>query len=75
MSTGVESWSGNLLDIGTMYPFPGTEVFWVIVGVVFWLAWHVLQGRMEGRVYDDDLTLLSKNGNLGRLLNGEKILD
>lgn len=55
MSTGIETWNQNLLEIGPMYPFPGTEWLWVIIGVGSWLIWHVIQTRMETRVYDEDM--------------------
>ena len=39
----------NLLDIGAMYPFPGTEMFWAIVGIASWIIWHIIQLRAENR--------------------------
>lgn len=54
MSTGIESWNQNLLDIGAMYPFPGTEVLWVIIGLATWIIWHVVQYRGENRVYEEE---------------------
>ena len=48
MSTNnMESWAVDLKDVGAIYPFPGSEVFWVVLGVVFWLLWHVAQMRQE----------------------------
>lgn len=52
MSTGIESWNVNLLDIGPMYPFPGTEVFWVVIGLATWILWHLIQISMENKVYN-----------------------
>ena len=50
MSTGnVESWTGNIADIGAAYPFVGMETPLVIVGVVFWIWWHISQLRAESR--------------------------
>ena len=46
MNTGLGSFN-NPAEIGALYPFVGTEVILVIVGVVLWLAWHVLQTRHE----------------------------
>lgn len=54
MSTGVETWNQNLLDIGAMYPFPGTEVLWVVIGLVTWILWHVIQYKSENRVYSEE---------------------
>lgn len=46
MSTGIETWK-NLSEIGPIYPFVGAETFLVIVGLVFWIGWHVLQIHAE----------------------------
>jgi len=75
MSTGTfDSWNGNVLDIGPLYPFVGTEMVWFIVCVVFWLAWHLLQWRMEEANYNDDMEVLKKGDNMERALKGEKVL-
>lgn len=75
MSTGsFESWTGNVLDIGPLYPFVGTEMVWFILCFGFWLVWHVLQWRMEDSNYKDDLRVLAKGDNMERALRGEKIL-
>jgi hypothetical protein len=48
MSTnGIESWAVDLKDVGAIYPFQGTEVILVILGVIFWIGFHVLQARVE----------------------------
>lgn len=46
------NWDGNVLEIGPLYPFVGTEVLMVIVLVVLWVAWHVAQ--MVGEKHDLD---------------------
>ena len=48
MSTnGTESWAVDLKNIGAIYPFQGSEVLMVILGLIFWIGWHVLQTRQE----------------------------
>jgi hypothetical protein len=48
MSTiGYKSWAVDMADVGAMYPFQGAEVLMVIVGVVFWVGWHVIQFNRE----------------------------
>jgi len=54
MSTGIETWNQSLLDIGAMYPFPGTEMIWVIIGLVTWIGWHVIQFKTENTVYAEE---------------------
>ena len=48
MSTnGMTSWAVDLKDVGAIYPFQGWEVLMVIVGLIFWIGWHILQTRQE----------------------------
>ena len=48
MSTnGMESWAVDLKDVGAIYPFQGSETVLVIIGLVFWIGWHVWQIRHE----------------------------
>ena len=54
MSTGVETWNMNLLDIGPMYPFAGTEMLWALIGIGSWILWHLIQSRIEGRVLEEE---------------------
>jgi len=50
MSTnGLTSWAVDLKDVGAIYPFQGSEVLMVIIGLVFWIGFHVLQLRNEAR--------------------------
>jgi hypothetical protein len=70
----VGSWSGTITDIGPLYPMVGTEGILVIIGVVFWVVWHIWQFRMENRNYEDDLKTLKQNDNMTKALRGERIL-
>lgn len=48
MSTnGITSWAVDLKDVGAIYPFQGSEVLLVILGVIFWVGWHIWQIRLE----------------------------
>ena len=56
MSTnGMESWAVDLKDVGAIYPFQGSEVLMVIIGLVFWIGWHVLQTRHENAEIEADM--------------------
>jgi hypothetical protein len=48
MSTnGMTSWAVDLKDVGAIYPFQGSEVLLVILGLAFWIGWHIWQMRLE----------------------------
>ena len=52
MSTnGMESWAVDLANVGAIYPFQGTEGLWLIAGLVFWIAFHVIQTRGESNQF------------------------
>ena len=56
MSTnGMTSWAVDLKDVGAIYPFQGSEVLMVILGVAFWIIWHILQMRMEAAEVDREM--------------------
>lgn len=52
MSTGIESWK-NLSEIGPLYPFVGTETILVIIGLIIWVGWHVLQISAEKKHHEE----------------------
>ena len=48
MSTnGMTSWAVDLKDVAAVYPFQGTEFLLFIIGLIFWIGWHVMQMRNE----------------------------
>jgi hypothetical protein len=48
MSTiGLSSWAVDLKDVGAIYPFQGYEMLMTILGVAFWVIWHIVQMRQE----------------------------
>jgi hypothetical protein len=56
MSTnGMTSWAVDLKDVGAIYPFQGTEVLLVIIGLVFWIGWHIIQTRQENAEIASDM--------------------
>ena len=72
MSTGnFANWDGDLTQLGPIYPFVGSEMLMVIIAVVFWIVWHILQIRMENRQHDDEVANLRKTGNLQKAVEAE----
>lgn len=56
MSTnGMESWAVDLKDVGAIYPFQGSEVLMAILGVAFWIGWHIVQTRQENAEIKADM--------------------
>lgn len=56
MSTnGLESWAVDLKDVGALYPFQGSEVLMVVIGIAFWIIWHVIQMRQEKAEIEADM--------------------
>jgi hypothetical protein len=70
MNTGrIENWAGNIADIGPIYPFVGTEFFLFLIGLVFWIAWHVLQFRVESRELKEDVARVGNPEGMKKALD------
>lgn len=71
-TTPIETWAGaDLSQIGPIYPMVGTEMILVIVGVLFWLAFHVLQAGIERRELDADEAAARSPERLKRVFDEE----
>jgi hypothetical protein len=56
MSTnGMTDWAVDLADVGAVYPFQGTEFLMFILGLVFWIGWHIMQFRAEKTELDHEM--------------------
>ncbi len=54
-TTIVETWSGaDLSQLGPIYPMVGTEFVLFLLGLAFWIGFHVLQSRIESREMEED---------------------
>jgi hypothetical protein len=72
MSTGnVTSWDGNVVDIGPLYPFVGSEGLLVLVLVALWVVWHGAQMVGENRELEDRVRQLRQAGALQKALDSE----
>ena len=67
----VESWGGTITDIGPIYPMVGTEGLLVIIGVVLWIVWHVVQTKRENREYEDQIRKYGGRESLKRFIAEE----
>jgi hypothetical protein len=72
MTTGnFTDWSGNMLDLGPLYPFVGSEGLMVLVVAIAWIGWHILQIRAENKQHDEQARLLRQGGNLQKAVEAE----
>ena len=50
----VTSWTESLPAGDTViYPFVGTEWIWLLIAVVFWIAWHLKTAAAETQEMDE----------------------
>ena len=59
-TTEITSWAVDLSTIGPIYPFVGTEMLWLFLGLIFWIGFHVWQIRFENQTYDDDVARMNR---------------
>ncbi len=70
--TPIETWAGaDLSQIGPIYPMVGTEMLLFLVGLVFWLAFHVMQKRIETKELEADDAEARKPERLQRVFDDE----
>jgi hypothetical protein len=54
-TNGMTSWAVDLKDVGAIYPFQGSEYLLVLLGLIFWIGWHILQTRQETEIIEKEL--------------------
>lgn len=71
-TTAVETWAGvDISQVGPIYPMVGSEMILFIAGVIFWLLFHIMQGRIERREFEKDEALARKPERLTRVFESE----
>jgi hypothetical protein len=68
-TTNVESWAVDLANVGAIYPMVGTEVILWIIGMAFWIIWHVWQAKFESDTYNKDLQKYGTGDAIQKVLN------
>lgn len=54
-TTGIETWAGaDLSQIGPIYPMVGTEFVLFLIGLVFWIGFHIIQAKIEAKELEAD---------------------
>jgi hypothetical protein len=76
MSTGnFANWDGNVLDLGPLYPFVGSEILMVVILIVLWVAWHLLQMKGEKDELDHRVAHFRQHGELQKALDSERPIE
>jgi hypothetical protein len=76
MSTGnFDNWDGNVMDLGPLYPFVGSEGLMVVILVVIWVAWHVAQMRGEARELEDRERQFKDSAQLQKAVESERVIE
>ncbi len=69
MATGmVDNWV-NVDVAGPIYPFVGAEPLLVVLGLVFWIGWHVVQMKEESGELGSDVRKIADSGGIGAYLD------
>lgn len=68
-NTGVQSFT-DPSSLGPLYPFAGGEVILVIIGVLLWIVWHVLDIRGESKEFKQAAELYRRVGLERAMHNG-----
>lgn len=72
-TTEVTSWAVDLSTLGPIYPFVGTEMLWWILGLAFWIGFHVWQIRSENRALKEDMLKLRTPADIEAALAGHRL--
>lgn len=71
-TTIVQTWSGtDLGQVGPIYPFVGAEVLLWIVGIAFWIGFHISQLRIEAQELKEDEQAAQSPERLNRVFAEE----
>ncbi len=66
----IDSWAGNPLEVGPMYPWVGFEVGFFLVSLALWICWMVWLLKTEGTVYLHEAQRL-KQRDVSDVVGGE----
>lgn len=67
----IHSWAGSITEIGPLYPFVGSEFVLVAIVAAFWIAWHVLQLKVEDAEFRAEAEKLRQGDAMKHVLDRE----
>jgi hypothetical protein len=75
MTTGnFVDFTGNIADLGPIYPFVGWEGFFCIVGLAVWIIWHIVQIRMENKELREHAEAHGDRDSLTEIMGRESLI-
>ena len=72
-TTEVTSWAVDLSTLGPIYPFVGSEMLWFLLGLAFWIGFHIWQMRAEDRAFKEDMGKLRTPADIEAALAGHRL--
>lgn len=54
-TNGLTNWAVDLKDVGAIYPLQGLEWLFVLLGLIFWIGWHVIQTMQESEQIEAEM--------------------
>jgi hypothetical protein len=66
-------WAVDLAEVGAVYPWQGLELIMVLVAVVAWIAWHIVQIRQENEEFREDIARYGNAESIRRALDEHPI--
>jgi hypothetical protein len=67
-TTIVETWVTDLSVLGPVYPFVGSEFILWILGLIFWIGFHILQGRLETHQISREVETLNDKAKMEEVM-------
>ena len=67
----ITSWTGNIADIGPIYPWVGAEGVLFIIGLATWIVWHIIQIKMENKTYEEEISRFGGTESLKKMIGRE----
>jgi hypothetical protein len=70
-TTRIDSWGGQITEIGPMYPFVGWEWLMLVICVVIVLYWFVAEHRMENKMYEEEIEEFGDEASMTSIVKGD----
>ena len=65
----MDTWAVDLANVGAVYPWQGLELIMVIVAVLLWILWHIVQIREENAEYAEDIRKYGSKESIKKALD------